>query len=292
MMTSIHAPVPEDLHGVVMEARFRGEDVDSIRTEEESGCARPQMEKESRVQTLRMKKPATEVQPQPQRHIAMADTQSSTSSSDEDENTASKENDPSLSPTPVRLTPRGTHLSPRKNGHGKRPLSVLSMPMETDDMEMDPHELEDMETDTEMTASEKNIAANTTTTTAVNAQQDRADPTLSSTTTTRLSLSPHRKSPKRPMLNNSVKSHQEGRENDVPIFEDTPAPIPIHQAPRSRSVSPSKNILPPPKKDHILKSDQARGSGAMNRVSKYPTGGPASRKVSSKVKPRVGIRRL
>ena len=317
-MTSIHAPVPEDLNGAVAEARFRGEEVDvnssSFLPTEETEHARPShTRKQTRVQSLRMKKPASEQQqppppPPPQRDIPMADTHSTSSDEDDDEddeNTASKENDPSLSPTPVRFTSKGPgpHLTSPKNNHGKRPLSVLSMPLDTNtedmDMEVDTkheeeHGLEDIETDTEMTASEKNIAANTTT---------NPDPRLSSSTRRR--LSPHRKSPnpKRPMITttNGIKSHHHeiGTENDVPIFEDTSAAPPIHQAPSSRSVSPSKSIRSSPKNHSILKSDLVRGSGTTNRVAKYPVGGSGSRKVSSassksssRAKPRIGIRRL
>ena len=113
-MTSIHAPVPEDLNGVVQEARFRGEDVkvDSstfIPTEETEHARPPHKKKETRVQSLRMKKPASEQQPPPpppHQDIPMADTHSTSSDENDDdegddENTASKENDPSLSPTPV-----------------------------------------------------------------------------------------------------------------------------------------------------------------------------------------------
>ncbi|RJE19954.1 ubiquitin conjugating enzyme e2, partial [Aspergillus sclerotialis] len=56
MMTSIHAPVPEELNSVVREAKLRGEDAGTVIQEKEQEQSRPsQAQKGTRVHSLRMK---------------------------------------------------------------------------------------------------------------------------------------------------------------------------------------------------------------------------------------------
>ncbi|PYH44388.1 putative ubiquitin conjugating enzyme E2 [Aspergillus saccharolyticus JOP 1030-1] len=88
------------------------------------------------------------------------DNDESTSDSETSTN-ASKENNPSLSPSPVRTFPPPAL---RKNIHGKRPLSVLTLPLDMDDAS--PTSSADLEgnasTPSKPSASDRNIAANQT----------------------------------------------------------------------------------------------------------------------------------
>lgn len=98
--------------------------------------------------------------------------------------TASKENDPSLSPSPVKFA---ASPSPRKNALGKRPLSVLEMPVTDSDTPMlidDNTDMNMTDIDGMMTASEKNIAANAIANNNINLNMSRE------------TSSPQRKSPK------------------------------------------------------------------------------------------------
>ncbi|MCJ1478634.1 hypothetical protein MMC13_007315 [Lambiella insularis] len=130
LMTSIHAPIPTSLREAVTAAKTRGDNVES---------APP--------------KPNTKKRP----HLALeAPTPPSSAPLDQDmspsddEASASKENDPTLSPIPVNPP----HPSARRPLLSKRPLSDLPTPTETDS---DNEE----ETCTGLTPSERNIAANT-----------------------------------------------------------------------------------------------------------------------------------
>ncbi|KAL4790256.1 ubiquitin-conjugating enzyme/RWD-like protein [Aspergillus venezuelensis] len=131
LMTSIHAPVPADMRNKAMEARMRGEDIGTTIPEDQSEEQEKEKEKESprtlrsrkcqRIQSVTMKKKptrsSTTPQPQPQSHLHPTEnTQTRLShdplSDDETENenpaTASKENDPSLSPSPVKFAAPST----------------------------------------------------------------------------------------------------------------------------------------------------------------------------------------
>ncbi|RAL10516.1 putative ubiquitin conjugating enzyme E2 [Aspergillus homomorphus CBS 101889] len=185
LMTSIHAPVPDDLKNAVAEARLRGEDAGTTIPveQEESRTLRPR--KGTRVTSVTMKKRTTRKtsarttpesepntttptipaadqhqQPQPAANNINEEEEGDESLSDSESSTnASKENDPSLSPSPVRLAPPSTF---RKNIHGKRPLSVLTLPLEMDDdpSTPSPADLEDDNNNNTPSTSDQNIAAN------------------------------------------------------------------------------------------------------------------------------------
>lgn len=219
VMTSIHAPVPADMKNAVMEAKLRGENAGTVIQEQQEDSRVLRSRKGTKVQSVTMKKKGNTPQPQPTQPLPAPTTDqdeimtSSDAENENDENntsTASKENDPSLSPSPVKFAPP----SPRKNAHGKRPLSVLTMPLDHahapfNDQPSPPPTM--METDedghgTMMTASEKNIAANHQDS-IPEEDEDRGD------------ASPRRKSPKLSTLNKGVNAS--GRIHDD-IFEDTP----------------------------------------------------------------------
>ncbi|BDD54678.1 hypothetical protein MAP00_000276 [Monascus purpureus] len=229
LMTSIHAPVPTELKDAVMEAKLRGEDAGTVVKEQEIADSRSVRSRtETRVSSLTMKasrsnnkgRADSQSQSQHDGHMQqehhghdhntiteLSDSEEEINDENENMSGASKENNPSLSPSPVKFA----SLSPRKYPHGKRPLSVLEMPFPTDsDIPM----LDTDNTDQQgMTASEKNIAANT-----------NADPTTARDPI----LLPQRKSPK---LTNSMlfSSHHTATiasssraGADIGIYEDTP----------------------------------------------------------------------
>ena len=131
-MTSIHAVIPVAWSSSVEAAKRRGEDSDSGPTA-------------SKLLNSR-KRPHLAIEPTPP---ALPDMDSDGEDVD-DEASASKENDPSISPSPVNPPAP----SARRPTLSKRPLSDLPTPEEspTDD---------EHETCTGMTPSERNIAANT-----------------------------------------------------------------------------------------------------------------------------------
>lgn len=244
LMTSIHAPVPADMKNPVSEAKLRGEDAGTVIPEHDEGRSL-RSRKNVKTQTLTMKKPdksstptaTSSTIPKSQALSYQADGDQSTSDEDNDEDqlddtendfapifsddepdnisAASKENDPSLSPSPVKFF----SSSPRKNAFGKRPLSVLTGPIDYADPSSavgmgltSDEDTTDLEPDQQpMTASEKNIAANHSSTVR--------DPQYHDS----LNGSPQRKSPKLSLLHKGVNSSGRIRD-DLKIFEDIPAP--------------------------------------------------------------------
>ncbi|KAJ5682216.1 Ubiquitin-conjugating enzyme E2 [Penicillium macrosclerotiorum] len=164
LMTSIHAPIPLDLQEMVKEAKNRGEDLNSIPTErqnESSHSLRPR--KQQRLHSGIPRKIVRRTTPTEYSHSPLHDANDTMSDSEnEDPASASKENNPSLSPVPVCLAP----ASPRKNAHGKRPLSVLSIPYpedpDVDMMLVDSDSECEVQQTPSVTASEQNISANNT----------------------------------------------------------------------------------------------------------------------------------
>ncbi|PYH95942.1 UBC-like protein [Aspergillus ellipticus CBS 707.79] len=315
LMTSIHAPIPIELASAVSEAKTRGEDAGTVIPEEREDARVLRSRKGARMASVTMKKRTTRknseessgqqqhqqesdtpIQQQhhhqplpedsPQSHLQPLDTTISDDDESETSTNASKENDPSLSPSPIRLAPP----SVRKNAHGKRPLSVLTMPTGYDDpFTMDADEMPGG-TDG-MSASEKNIAAN-----YPGDISDRAP-------------SPQRKSPKLSVLNKGTNSSGRIRE-ELQIFEDDPDPAADFDFPRRRSGDGGKEN--PRSLTDLKDTDPAlRASNPSNppavltpsastsavpshlRTTKLVTG---LRKVSAsnakKAKPRIGIRRL
>jgi ubiquitin-conjugating enzyme E2 S len=150
LMTSIHAPIPFVMKQFVLEAKQRGEDPGmAARIENE------QQPEESKQQTkttslVMKKKPAAPVQ---NSNAEMADDCIENMDDDDD----CKENDPSLSPEPPILAPVS-----KRTGLGKRPLSVIPTTpvLDTDIIMLDSaSDDENMPCDG-MSASERNIAAN------------------------------------------------------------------------------------------------------------------------------------
>ncbi|KAJ5091757.1 hypothetical protein NUU61_006627 [Penicillium alfredii] len=191
LMTSIHARIPSDLQASVTEATMRGEDAGSADQEkDDTRVAHPR--KQRRIQNGTNRSADHAAQP-PQDPPATDDM------SDSGNDDPSKENDPSLSPSPVKLAPP----SPRKNALGKRPLSVLSMPgpedADADMMLVD----SDSESESQVMNSEKNISANTA----------PAHP----------SASPRRKSPKLSSFTRGAHPLSSSRmRDDLLIYEDLP----------------------------------------------------------------------
>ncbi|OJJ49754.1 hypothetical protein ASPZODRAFT_149237 [Penicilliopsis zonata CBS 506.65] len=299
LMTSIHAPIPPAMKDATLEAKLRGEDAGTVLHEQREECHPIRTRTGTRVHSLTMKKKPSSSSSSSSRSGVVQEPDNLTDEPD-DLAVASKENDPSLSPTPVRLAPP----SPRKNAHGKRPLSVLSIPL--DSVPTSPEGDEDT-----MTASEKNIAANDL-------------PPFSSST--ERDYSPQRKSPKLSMLNTSVNtshssititnstsssssSSSSGQIwHDLHIYEDC---TDTSTDPRRQSSGEGKenhntkespsSQLPPinhspdaPNQIHPptlpAPSSLSAPSSALMVPKSVPTG---SRKVSSsKTKPRIGLRRL
>ncbi|KAL5041648.1 hypothetical protein BDW71DRAFT_163711 [Aspergillus fruticulosus] len=310
LMTSIHAPVPAEMRTQVMEAKMRGEDSGTIVPDQQEETTRSlRSRKGTRVQSITMMKKPTRKDTggsqsgdseNARPHQDHPDQRYEFFSDDENENLAcaSKENDPSLSPSPVKLAPP---LSPRKNASGKRPLSVLT-PSAMDIDRFISTEPEEMQLDTPdnmMTASERNIAANSTPTRNA---QDRDS-------------SPQRKSPKLSSLNRGPNSRflceePSGTDFDLKIYEDAPGVLDpnLLRPPVTNSSSPSQHPLMelgldpaiPQSHQHaghahplaILPSSSSACSNPT--LLKKPVSG--SCKISGpglkKAKPRIGIRRL
>ncbi|KKZ68598.1 ubiquitin-conjugating enzyme E2 S [[Emmonsia] crescens] len=204
LMTSIHAPIPKDMKDAVMEAKKRGDESGTVIAEDEDCPATIRSRKTtttSSLSTVIMKKPAAHSKLNSQRiekldirvqetsqNGLLSSSQSSSSpfsqdqqltdedeSDTEDTGSASKENDPSLSASPVTITPS----SPRKSVLGKRPLAVLANSGEPElvlvnsgdaDVDVNAH----IHDDDGMTPSERNIAANAFVREQQQQQQQRA----------------------------------------------------------------------------------------------------------------------
>ncbi|RDW76504.1 putative ubiquitin conjugating enzyme E2 [Aspergillus mulundensis] len=294
LMTSIHAPVPDDARNEVMEAKMRGEDSGTtVPEQQEETSSSLRSRKGTRVQTVTMKKKSARVaQPRDSENTRprheTPDQHYDFLSDDENENPAcaSKENDPALSPSPVKLAPP---LSPRKNAHGKRPLSVLTA--SAMDIDLEPEEMDT--SDGMMTASERNIAANST---PARDLQNRDS-------------SPQRKSPKLSLHNRGVNPRQLREDSlgigfDLQIYEDAPEVLnlrpSIHNSSSSSFQTPLKDLdldldLEPPVTHPLATLSSTSSSSSSNpTLLKKPASG--IRKVSGlgpkKAKPRIGIRRL
>ena len=334
LMTSIHAPVPADMTNAVMEAKLKGEDAGAMVIQErqqEDSCSL-QSRKGTRIQSVTMKKkPTTEnkQQQQPQQPVdpTPSDHEENENDENDDENTISaKENDPSLSPSPVKFAPP----SPRKNAHGKRPLSVLTMPMEHDPFttSASASTKTSAETDDEemLTASEKNIVANH----GIPEEEEEQEYDSSSSP-------PQRKSPKLSVLNKGTNASGRIRDDinannvNVGIFEDASPPTTLHRrtsgdgkenpnttntsissmtmaatGAKEQSVKSSRKIHPSTSNstiNHVTVNNSVNNPPVLAPSAPAPAMIPSSsksgksaatgtRKVSSRQKPRIGIRRL
>ncbi|KAM5429870.1 putative E2 ubiquitin-conjugating enzyme [Microsporum canis] len=173
LMTSIHAAIPADMKDQVDEARRGADETDaatSLASEEQNrsndGLPTPAVTMKRKQQSAPASLEGSEHPTTQEQQLVQPNNQSpgnseSDSEADSDsENSESKENDPTLSSSPVIIPVR----SPR-SVLGKRPLSVISMPEEPDLVLV--NDSSDDEDDTDqppefsgMTASEKNVAAN------------------------------------------------------------------------------------------------------------------------------------
>jgi ubiquitin-conjugating enzyme E2 S len=306
LMTSIHAPIPTNLKDAVTEAKVRGEETGTKPEEKEKDAVIKRTRKQACTHAATTKKtarnttasenpsqssyPSQSSNPFAQPSPPVTDTAMSDSESD-DPASASKENDPTLSPSPVHLAPP----SPRKTALGKRPLSVLSIPYPEDsDADM---MLIDSDNDNDtpgMTSNERNITANTRSRTS----------------------SPLRKTPKLSLLCGGVNASGRLRD-EMPIFEDLPQlamqdPLrrlsgdgkenrgsaiarglkekreyhPMKTLNGSTPLSPAHAQLPTPS----LSSSSLSGSSTSG-ISKKAMSGPHKR-LAVRAKPRIGIRRL
>lgn len=296
-----------------MEAKRRGEDPQmAIRMEEDLQPVA--VRKSTRATSLVMKKKPSQKQERSSHGERESHEQGSAAnvSDDEDDDPAiaSKENDPSLSPSPVTIPPP----SPRKNVLGKRPLSELSTPIDTDIVMADADEtMYDG-----MTPSEKNIAANNSNTSSQrgDGSSPRKSPKLSN-----LSSGPGRvPSPNTTMILASRTDLQGSSQPQYAIYEDNHESLPNN--PNNRTVSRGKENLgtslttdskEPLAGGVTLKNPGTTSSSssstspsssspsttiatkplAPNKITK-PTSGPPRKAASSstKAKPRVGLRRL
>ena len=125
-MTSIHATIPSDLRSAALAARRRGEEPGSTLLEDQE--QRPTLKgKITSSSSVVMKKLPQRIDSSRSAPVSSLSVQEpDCSSSEDDENSASKENDPMLSPTPVLAQ------SSRRPSLAKRPLSDLSAPVESD----------------------------------------------------------------------------------------------------------------------------------------------------------------
>lgn len=125
-MTSIHAAIPSDLRNAVSAAKGRGEIPGTVIREDKD--QRPSLKgksvSSSSVVMKKLPQRITSTQSAPVRPLAAQNTDES--AGEDDEISASKENDPMLSPLPVPTQ------SPRRPTLAKRPLSDLPCPTESE----------------------------------------------------------------------------------------------------------------------------------------------------------------
>ncbi|KAJ5158632.1 Ubiquitin-conjugating enzyme E2 [Penicillium coprophilum] len=308
LMTSIHAPIPPNLKDAVTEAKLRGEDPGNVIEQKEEDAMIKRPRKQARTHTATVKKLARNANASEQPSQSSYPSQSSSNpfaqpsppvtddamsdSENDDPASASKENNPILSPSPVYLPPP----SPRKTALGKRPLSVLSISYPEDsDADM---MLIDSDNDNDtpaMTSNERNITANTHSRTS----------------------SPLRKTPKLSLLCGGVNASGRLRD-EMPIFEDLPQ-LPMQDPLRRLSGDGKENrgsatarSLKEKREYHHMKTvnDSAPPSPAhaqlptpslsSSPLSASPSTGISKKKATSGVhkrlavraKPRIGIRRL
>jgi ubiquitin-conjugating enzyme E2 S len=289
LMTSIHAPIPLELKSAVTEAKLRGEEAGTVlhEQEDETHIQRPQKHRRTQAATKKTVRKTSGIPSQfssrPFAHPTPPMSEDMMSEDEADSASASKENNPSLSPSPVSLAPP----SPRKTALGKRPLSVLSIPYaeeEADMMLVD----EDSDTDTPMTSNEKNISANTRSRTS----------------------SPLRKTPKLSLLCGGVNASGRFRD-EMPIFEDVPQ-LPMADPLRRLSGDGKENhVSATARKQHrSLSPSKTIGNTSLSSAhSQLPTASLSSfsdvsskltkkksmgvhKRLAFKAKPRIGIRRL
>jgi ubiquitin-conjugating enzyme E2 S len=308
LMTSIHAPIPPNLKDAVTEAKLRGEEGGTTLEQKEGDPIIKRPRKQARTHTAAMKKTARNTgafeRPLQSSHPSQSSSnpfvqttppvsdEAMSDSDHDDPASASKENNPTLSPSPVYFPPP----SPRKTALGKRPLSVLSIAY-PDDSDADMMLIDsDNDNDTPaMTSNERNITANARSRTS----------------------SPLRKTPKLSLLCGGVNASGRLRD-EMPIFEDLPQ-LPMQDPLRrlsgdgkenrgsatarglkeKREYHPMKTLngSAPPSPAHAqlptpsLSSSSISGSSTAGISKKKATNG-LHKRLAVRAKPRIGIRRL
>ncbi|MCJ1431372.1 ubiquitin-conjugating enzyme E2 S [Xylographa pallens] len=271
LMTSIHAPIPSSLQDAVAAAKSRGEETRPVAAKQASR-KRPHLALEEPINALQA--------------LPDHDTDSS-----DDEATASKENDPALSPSPVN-PPMPSSRRPQLL---KRPLSDLPTPTETDSDDEE-------EACTGMTSSERNIAANTPNLSLNIALMAVSEQSITGTKLVERSRS----------FNFSVRDRDESNTGGLMImpFEDQSAGADAGDEQEEAYQPPTKRVCSGEEKENITEAQQAKpivtaklaaiaaptaqvaAAGSLRKVSSASgsNGGAASTRVMAK--PRVGLRRL
>ncbi|MCJ1281634.1 hypothetical protein MMC26_000955 [Xylographa opegraphella] len=272
LMTSIHAPIPTSLRDAVAAARSRGEETKPV-TAKQASRKRPHLALEDPI-----------IPPQ-----AVPDHDTDPS---DDEATASKENDPALSPSPVNPP----IPSPRRPQLLKRPLSDLPTPTETDSDDED-------EACTGMTSSEGNIAANTPNLSSNIARMAVSEQSMTGTKLVERSRS----------FNFAARDRDESATGGLMItpFEDQSAGADGGEEQEGSYQPPPKRVCSGEEKENITEAQQTKPilpakpataiagpttkvatAGSLRKVSSASgsSGGASGTRVMAK--PRVGLRRL
>jgi len=295
-MTSIHAAVPSELRGVALAAKRRGEEA-GTEIREDTERSRPTFRKasSSSSQVIMKRRPHQlsqchsvhtsdtpsndSAQPTNTRPSQPASNSDEPSDDENDETSASKENDPSLSPSPV-VSP--AFPSPRKNILGKRPLSALPTPIDPD---MDAHD----DDANDLSPSERNIANNNP-----YFPDDHSQP--------HHLVSRPRKSPKLAERSREVNSSSSSEHPIITPFEDQGATTATLDKTRVPSDEYKENVTAAGLASMCLPSVVKKGIAQTVSGSGVPGPAAATRKVSTAstasngsgkgVKPRIGLRRL
>ena len=270
-MTSIHAPIPTSLQDAVAAARSRGEEIKPVIAKQASR-KRPH---------LVLEEPIIPPQAAPDHDADSSD----------DEATASKENDPALSPSPVNPP----IPSPRRPQLLKRPLSDLPTPTETDSDEEE-------EACVGMTSSERNIAANTPNLSSNIARMAVSEQSMPGTKLVERSRS----------FNFSARDRDESTTTGLMImpFEDQSADTNVGEEQEGTYQPPTKRVCSGEEKENITEAQQAKPTlpaklaaitgptakvataGSLRKVSSASGSGGGAASTRVMAKPRVGLRRL
>lgn len=259
LMASIHAPIPAAIKDIVREARLRGEDENTPVSETEKKDRPLSTRAHSSSSSVIMKKKAISNSA----NQAGSGTASTLPEDDEDEaHDPSKENDPSLSPSPV--TPP-VLLSPRRSTLGKRPLSDLPTPIELED-------------DDGMSESQRNISANMTPRSLSREANDAE--------------SPLRKSPKLSELSGKM-VNASGRGRDE-TNKDSKSVLPTEDekenVDKNRSATP--RVHPSEGNQGVSRADNVAAKPNSVRPTMRKTSTASSTSSNKSGKARIGIRRL
>lgn len=271
-MTSIHASIPSDVRDAALEAKRRGEDPGStiIEDAEQRPTMKSKSASSSSVIMKKLPQRITSIQSTP---VARQVTQEEGDSGSEadDENSASKENDPMLSPSPVPAQ------IPRRPTLVKRPLSDLPTPTEPDD---------DATGSSCLSPSDQNVLNNTVQSTNYTVPDDSCN----------ISQLAERKQP----VNFTGRGLQDAVPNGL-------AAVPVENTVRDDKARPAKRICSEESKENSSEERPSapqlpeRPQSIANFGSKAAPAAPASRKASApgslgagsgKGKAKAGLRRL